>query len=223
VLALLSEHREIVRLRLRIMVNAETGALQRAGLLLLLGLAADQSEATSSLLADALSGDDLVQRRGAALAFAHLKPDPLPDLARVAILDAISAHDLEDSFRGLPWDVMAEVGQKKLYACLDATSREEAAVTGITAIESGNATRRTVSTVLGLVFSLRSSRDEPCLTRLRPFSVTKACRPRHLIRDGGWTADILPVLSAVGPAGHDDRWRALATDDGPDRKKRRDN
>jgi hypothetical protein len=43
-LALLPEHREVVCVRLRGMVNAETGSLKRVGLLLLLGLAGDGSE-----------------------------------------------------------------------------------------------------------------------------------------------------------------------------------
>ena len=123
VLAVLPEHREIVGARLRRMVNAETGSVQRAGLLLLLGLAGDRSEATLSVLTGALSGDDLMQRRSAALAFAYLKPDPLPDPARAAILEAIAADDLEDGFDRLPWDAIAEVDREKLQACLDAASR----------------------------------------------------------------------------------------------------
>lgn len=123
VLALLPEHREVVCARVRSMMNAETGSLQRTGLLLLLGLAGDKSEATLSVLAAALLGDDLAQRHGAALAFAYLKPEPLPDPARAAILDAIAADNLEDSFEGLPWDVVAEIDRKKLNACLDAVSR----------------------------------------------------------------------------------------------------
>jgi hypothetical protein len=56
VLALLPEHREVVGARLRSMANAETGSsLQRAGLLLLLGLAGDRSEAALSLLTGAVS------------------------------------------------------------------------------------------------------------------------------------------------------------------------
>jgi hypothetical protein len=164
VLALLPEHREVVCARLRSMVDAETGSLQRAGLLLLLGLAGDRSEAALSVLTGALAGDDLVQRRGAALAVASLKPDPLPNLAWVAILDAIAADDLEDSFDGLPWDVGAEVDREKLYACLDAASREEAALAAIVAIESGNARHQTVSTVLRLIFPLRPPRNKPPLT-----------------------------------------------------------
>jgi hypothetical protein len=119
VLSLLPEHRELACARLRSMVNAETGSLQRAGLLLLLGLAGDRSEATLSALTGALSGDDLVQRRAAALAFAYLEPDPLPNPARAAILDAITADDLENSFDGLPWDVVAEIDRDKLHACLN--------------------------------------------------------------------------------------------------------
>jgi hypothetical protein len=74
VLALLPKHRELVCVRLR--------SMERAGLLLLLGLAGDRSEATLSVLTGALLGDDLMQRRSSALAFAYLKPDRLPDLAR---------------------------------------------------------------------------------------------------------------------------------------------
>jgi hypothetical protein len=124
------------------MVNAETGSLQRAGLLLLLGLAGDRSEATLSVLTGVLLGDDLLQRRSAALAFAYVKPDPLPDLARAAILDAIAADDLENSFDGLPWDVIAEVDRERLHACLDAAAREKAATAGIVAIEAGKATHQ---------------------------------------------------------------------------------
>src|SRR5258708_17486264 len=165
VLALLPEHREVVCARLRSMVNAETRSLQCAGLLLLLGLAGDRSEATLSVLTGVLTGDDLVQRRSAALAFAYLKPDPLPNLARAAILDAIAADDLENSFDGLPWDVIAEVDREKLQACLDPASREEAAMAGIVAIESGNPRHQTVSTVLSLIFPVRPPRQKPPLTR----------------------------------------------------------
>src|SRR5258708_25831389 len=128
VLALLPEHREVVCARLRSMVNAETGSLQRAGLLLLLGLAGDRAHAALSVLTGALTGDDLGQRRGAVVAFAYLKPDALPNLARAAILDAVAAAGLENSFDGLPWDVVAEVevGREKLQACIDAASRGEA-------------------------------------------------------------------------------------------------
>jgi hypothetical protein len=122
VLALLPEHREVVCARLLCMVNAETGSLQRAGLLLLLGLTGDRSEATLSILTGALAGDDLAQRRSAALTFAYLKPDPLPNFARAAILDAIAADDVENSFNGLPWDVIAEIDREKLHAALDAAS-----------------------------------------------------------------------------------------------------
>lgn len=161
VLALLPEHRDIVCARLRDMVNAETESLHRAGLLLLLGLAGERSDATLSVLTGVLTGDDPVQRRGAALAFAYLKLDPLPNLARAAILDAIAADDLENSFDGLPWDVAAEVDREKLLACLDPASREEAAVRGIVAIESGNATHQSISTVLSLIFPVRPHQKPP--------------------------------------------------------------
>ena len=123
VLALLPEHCEVVSARLRAMVKAETASLQRAGLLLLLGMAGDRSEATLSALTGAFSDDDPMQRHAAALAFAYLNPDPLPDFARAAILDAIAADDLENSFDGLPWDVTAEIDREKLHASLDAASR----------------------------------------------------------------------------------------------------
>lgn len=121
VLALLPEHRNVVSKRLQSMVSAETGSLPRAGLLLLLGLAGDRSEATLSVLTGALSGDDPAQRRGAALAFAYLRPDPLPDIARTAILEGIAADDLEGSFEGLPWDAIAEIDREKM---LNAVSRK---------------------------------------------------------------------------------------------------
>jgi hypothetical protein len=73
-------------------------------------------------------------------------------------MDAIAGEDLEDSFDGFPWDVIAEVDRKKLHASLDPASREEATLVGIVAIESGNATHQTVSTVLTLIFPLRPPR-----------------------------------------------------------------
>jgi hypothetical protein len=215
VLALLPRHREVVCVRLRSMVNAETGSLQRAGLLLLLGLAGDRSEAALSMLTGALSGDDPVQRRAATVAFAYLKPDPLPDLARAAILDAIAADDLEDIFDGLPWDVVAEVMDRdRLHACLDAASREEAAVTAIAAIESGNATRQTVSTVLDLLFPLRPPRDKPPLTRLdlSPLQRRAVRAMASTMEDG---RRIFPYFPQWGLPETAAGWRALASDDGP--------
>jgi hypothetical protein len=215
VLALLPKHREVVCVPLRSMMNVETGSLQGAGLLLLLGLAGDRSEATFSVLTSVLSGHDLVQRRGAALAFAYLKPDPLPDFARTALLDAIAADDLEDSFRGLPWDVIAEVDREKLYAALDASSREEAAVAGIVAIESGNATHQTLSTVLSLIFPLRPPRDKPPLTGLdlSPLQRRAVRAMASAIEDGRRIFyGYFPLwgLPETTPG-----WRALASDDGP--------
>lgn len=119
VLALLPEHRNVVSKRLCRMVRTETRSLPRVGLLLLLGLAGDRSEAALSVLTGALSGGDPAQRRSAALAFAYLRPDPLSDIARTAILEAIAADDLENSFDGLPWDAIAEIDREKL---LDAVS-----------------------------------------------------------------------------------------------------
>lgn len=217
VVALLPEHREIVCVRLRSMVNAETGSLQRAGLLLLLGLAGDRSEATFSMLTSVLSAHDLVQRRGAALAFAHLKPDPLPDLARAAILDAIAANDLEGSFHGLPWDdvVGAEFDKKKLYACLDPASREEVAVGGIVGIESGNATHQTVSTVLDLTFPLRPPRDKPPLTgpELSPLQRRAVRAMASAMAGERWI--FYGLLRLWGLPETSQGLRALASDDGP--------
>jgi len=146
------------------MVTAETGPLQRAGLLLLIGLAADRSDAAISALTGALAGEDPLQRRGATLAVAYLKPDPLPTVARAAVMDAISTEDLESCFDGLPWDVSAEVDRAKLYACLDPASHEEAAIAGIVVIEAGKATHQTISTVLDLIFPLRPPRRTAALT-----------------------------------------------------------
>jgi len=217
VLALLPEHRDVVGARLRTMVDKETGSLQRAGLLLLLGLAGDRSEAALFVLTGALSGDDLVQRRAAAVAFAYLKPDPLPDLARAAILDAIAADDdLENSFEGLPWDAVAEVmDRERLHACLDAASREEAAMVAIVAIESGKATHQTVSTVLDLIFPLRPPRDKPPLTGsdLSPLqrravrAMASAMADRRRIFYGFLGMWGLPETSQS--------LRALVSDDGP--------
>jgi hypothetical protein len=149
------------------------------------------------------------------LAFACLKPDPLPDLARTAILDAIAADNLEDSFRGLPWDVIAEVDRKKLYACLDAASREEAAVAAIVAIESGNATRRTVCTVLSLIFSDRAPRDKPPLTGSDLSLLQK--RAVRVISSAMETGPRIfyPYFPQWGLPETTPGWRALGADDGP--------
>ena len=145
-------------------VDAETGSLQRAGLLLLLGLAGDRSDAAMTVLTGALAGGDPVQRRGAALAVVYLNRHPLPNSARAAILDAIAADDLENSLDGLPWDVVPELYREQLHARLDPASREAAAIAGIVAIEFGNATDQTVSTVLSLIFPFRPPREIPPLT-----------------------------------------------------------
>jgi hypothetical protein len=152
-------------------------------------------------------------KRAAAVAFAYLKPDPLPDLARAAILDAIAADDLENSFDGLPWDAVADVmDRERLYACLDAASHEEAAMV---AIESGNATDQTVSTVLDLIFPLRPPGDKPPLTghALSPLqrravsAMASAMAGGRRIFYGSFRLWGLPETSQG--------LRALASDDGP--------
>jgi hypothetical protein len=216
VLALLPEHRQVVGARLRSMVDKETGSLQRAGLLLLLGLAGDRSEPALSVLTGALSGDDLVQRRAAAVAFAYLKPDPLPDLARVAILDAIAAEDLENSFDGLPWDAVGEVmNRERLHACLDAASREEAAMVAIVAIESGNATDQTVSTVLDLIFPLRPPRDKPPLTGPDLSPLQRRAVSAMASAMAGGRRIFYGSLRLWGLPETSQGLRALASDDGP--------
>jgi hypothetical protein len=213
VLALLPGHREAACARLRSMANAETGSLQRAGLLLLLGLAGDQSEATLSVLTSALLENDLAQRRGAALAFAYLKPDQLPDIARPAILDAIAADDLENSFDGLPWDAIAEIDREKLYASLDSVSCEEAAVAAIKAIEAGKATHQTVSTVLKLGFPDRPPSKKPPLSRsdLSPLQ-KRAIRAMWLAMQEGRRIfyGSFPLWGLPDTVAG---WRALAADD----------
>jgi hypothetical protein len=213
VLALLPEHREVVGVRLRSMVSAEIGSVQRAGLLLLFGLAGDRSEATLSVLTGVLLGDDLLQRRGAALAFAYLNPKPLPELARVAILDAIAADDLEDSFEGLPWDVLAEVDREKLHACLDAADREKAATTGIVAIEAGNATHQTISTVLSLIFPLRLPDQSPPLSSsdLSPLQ-KRAVRAMSSAMEDEWRI-FYGSFALWGLPETTRNWRTLAFDD----------
>src|SRR5262249_27794171 len=152
----------------------------------------------------------------AAVAFADLKPDPLPDLARAAILDAIAADDLENSFDGLPWDVVAEVmDRERLYACLDAASREEAAMVAIVAIESGNATDQTVSTALALTSPPRPPRDKPPLTgpELSPLQ-RRAVRAMASAMAGGRRI-FYGFLGLWGLPETSQGLRALASDDGP--------
>jgi hypothetical protein len=164
VLALLPKHREIACVRLRSMLAEEEQSLQRAGLLLLLGLVRDRSDATSVRLMEACSSGDRAQRHGVAFALAHIAPDPLPALARTAILEAIAADDLERSFGGLPWDPGHEIDRHTLYAALDPASRDEAATTAILAVEGGDVSSQRVSTVLELLFPIRPPRDKPPLT-----------------------------------------------------------
>jgi hypothetical protein len=191
-------------------------SLQRASLLLLLGMAGDRSEAVLSMLTGALSGGDVVQRRAAAVAFAYIKPDPLPDLARAAILDAIAADDLENSFDGLPWDVGGEVTDRdRLYACLDAASGEEAAIAAIVAIESGNATHQTVSTVLSLIFPLRPRREKPPLAGpdRSPLQRRAVRAMASAMADGRWI--FYGLLRLWGLPETAQRLCVLPSDDGP--------
>lgn len=124
VLAQLPEHCEIVGPLLRNRLDAETESLQRAGLLLLLGKAGNLSDATLSVLTTALISGDPPQRRAAALAIGQLRPQPLPNIAREVILEAIAADDLAGSFKGLPWDVEAEIDQERMRAYLDARMQD---------------------------------------------------------------------------------------------------
>ena len=129
------------------------------------------------------ASDDLVQRRAATVAFAYLKPDPLPDLARAAILDAIAAADLENSFDGLPWDVVARGHGPRETPCVPRCRvPRRGGHSAIVAVESGNATHQTVSTVLSLVFPGGPPCEKPPLTG---FSAAAARRSRRGIRDGG--------------------------------------
>jgi hypothetical protein len=198
VYGVLSGYREVVCVRLPSMVNAETRYPQRAGLLLFLGLAGDRSKPILTVLTNVLSGDDLVQRRGATLALAYLKPGLLPELARAAILDAIAADDLADSFRGLPWDVTAEADRKET-PCMPRCRIPR----------RGGRGRHRGHRVWRCNASNRFHRPKPDLPappaapqtashRPRPFAAAAACGPRHGIRDGGRAADILRTLSAVG-------------------------
>ena len=213
VLALLPQHREVVCARLRDMLHVETGSLQRTGVLLLLGLAGERSAATLSVLTDALAGGDPAQRRGAAFAFAYLKADPLPDLAGAAIVDAIAADDLENSFKELPWDAIGEIDREKLHASLDAVSRHEAAVAGIVTIEDGTATDQTVSTVLGLLFPLRPPRQMPPLSRfdLSPLQQRAVRALSSAMRDGRIFHGYFPMWGLPETTAG---WRTLASDDG---------
>jgi hypothetical protein len=133
-------------------------------------------------------------------------------------MDAIVADDLEGGFRGRPWDVTAEVDRRKLYACLDGASRDQAAVAAIAVIEAGNATHRTVGTVLDLIFPDRRPvpRHQPPLADrdLSPRQ-RRAVRAMAAAMEGGrrifhghfsqWR------LSGTVPG-----WRALASADGAD-------
>jgi hypothetical protein len=153
VLAQLPQHSVAVSTFLAEILKKETDSLRRAGLFLLLGQAGYRSDTVVSILNDALAGPDIKQRRAAAFAIARLNPQPLPNAARQAILEAIVDDDLDEIFVGLPWDVSGEDHREDLYVCLDDSAKAEVVQTCIVAIESGNATDQRVGTLLDLLFT----------------------------------------------------------------------
>jgi hypothetical protein len=112
-------------------------------------------------------------------------------------------------------DVAGEVDREKLYACLDAASREKAAVAAIASIEAGQATDQTVSTVLSLIFPLRPRREKPSLSasELSPLQ-KRAVRAISSAMEGGRRI-FYGVFQDWGLPETTSGWRAFASDDGP--------
>jgi hypothetical protein len=164
VLAQLPERATEVGPILRGLLECEARSVNRAGLLLLLGQTGDRSDQTLSVLAEAVNGDDLAQRRAAALSLARLGVRPLPTGAREAMIEAFTAADLEASFEGLPWDASGEIDPHVLLACLDEADRDRIADRLITEIEAGAATDHGVSTLVNLLFPLPKSGPTAKLT-----------------------------------------------------------
>jgi hypothetical protein len=148
VLAQLPEHGAEAASIIRGLLKVERRSAFRAGALFLLGQTKDGSEETRSVLTEAINDTDVRQRRAAALAIATLK---LPS-AREAIIETYLAEDLEECFEGLPWDAWGEIKPDELIACLDASDREQIADDLITALETGQATRHGVETLINLLF-----------------------------------------------------------------------
>jgi hypothetical protein len=186
VLAQLPQHSVAVSMLLAEILKKETDSLPRAGLFLLLGQAGNRSDTVVSILNDALAGPDIKQRRAAAFAIARLTPQPLPNLARQAVVEAIAEDDLDEMFVGLPWDVSGEIHREDLYACLDDSTRAEVAETCIVAIESGNATDHRVGTLLDLLFPPGPVTRRPPLKTgdLSPLQ-TRAVRAMARAMEGG--------------------------------------
>jgi len=152
VLAQLPEHGQEVASILRGLLKTEGRSHFRAGLLFLLGQTKDESEETLSVLTRAINDTDVRQRRAAASAIATLKLRPLPASVREAIIETYVAEDLEECFEGLPWDAWGEIKPDELIACLDASDREQIADDLTTALETGQATRHGVETLINLLF-----------------------------------------------------------------------
>lgn len=139
---------------LRRLLEVETCNSRRVGLILLLGHLGDRSDTVFSILSDAASSGDTTQRRAAAVSFARLRPDPLPAVAREAIIEAITAEGFE--VEGLPWDAAGEVEtyMQELLACLDTPDLDAVTDTLIAAVESGSSDEFQVWRLLDLLFPI---------------------------------------------------------------------
>lgn len=165
VLAQLPEHAETVRPLLHALLEVEAQPLHRAGLLLLMAQCGDPSNATLPTLLAALDSQEEIERRAAVLSIAWLKPQPLPELARGAILAAVIIDEIEESFRGLPWDIAAEIAnQLTLYDCLDGAGRNDTIERLIGAIDAGDASHRRIELLLNMLFHKAENYRTPSLT-----------------------------------------------------------
>jgi hypothetical protein len=182
VLAQLQEHAERVAALMHRFLATETLASRRAGLLFLLGLTGDRSSATFSVVLDGLSAPNESERRAAASSIARLRPEPMPSVARRAILEALLVEDLEESFDGLPWDAAAEVDRNMLLDCLDEPARTEAAERLISAIEAGGATDTKVGILLDIIFPRDSVAAMPPALTWRDLSPMQARAVRAMAK-----------------------------------------
>jgi hypothetical protein len=154
VLAQLTSNAEKVAAIICAMLDNEQHELFRAGLLLLLGQAGDRSHVTLAALTRAVADSDQTQRLAAGCSLSMLKPVPLSNFAREAIMEAILTTDFEERFDGLPWDAQGEIAcaADNLPKCLDSSEIEFVAAQILSAIESGSADQQQVGKLINMLF-----------------------------------------------------------------------
>lgn len=164
VLSRFPEHGAAVAEILRRLLDNETRAKYRAGILRLIGATRDRSIETLEVLSAAVEGSGRLERCGAAFAMAHLKVDPLSPGAMAAIMETIENEDLESDLEGLPWDAFQGHDESVLYTRLDAAHQVRLIDRFIAALESGNASSHVVWMIATLLFPMAADGKTPKVT-----------------------------------------------------------